>query len=187
MAGVISANGLSGPGGISFVPGTVVPANGAVVIDGATTTLAKSDDTGNLATVTVNVVGGSVQDVALPANYAVMQDGGSSINVGQYDGSASFAAVPHVTGNVGSVQLANATTRIVVDTLPVTVKNVSGSVTASGTVGVSGGVLTGITLAAATSLVSNGTALTVPVTGIFITTITPQVNASGVITGFTLS
>lgn len=187
MTGVISANGLSGPGGVSFVPGTVVPANGAVVTDGATTTLAKSDDTGNLATVTVNVVGGTVQDVALPANYAVLQDGGTSINIAQYDNSGTFAATPHASANVASAQLANATTRIVVDALPVTVKNVSGSVTASGVIGISGGALTGITLAAATSLVSNGTALTVPVTGTYTTTITPQVNASGVITGFTLS
>lgn len=184
----MAGNGISSPGnGVSFVPGTIVPSNGAVVINGSSVTLAKSDNTGGLALVTANIVGGSLIDVALPANYAVLQDGGTSINVNQFDNSGSFAATPHVASNNGSVQLANATTRIVVDALPVTVKNVSGSVTASGVIGISGGALTGITLGANISLISNGTALTVPVTGTYTSTITPQVNASGVITGFTLS
>jgi hypothetical protein len=184
----MAGNGISSPGnGVSFVPGTVVPSNGAVVVNGSSTMLSKSDNTGNLAQVTANISGGSLANVALPANYGVLQDGGSSINCAQYDNSGTIAVVPHVSGNSPSVQLANATTRIVIDALPVTVKNVSGSVTASGTIGVSGGALSGITLAASTSLVSNGTALTVPVTGTYTTTITPQVNASGVITGFTLS
>jgi hypothetical protein len=187
MTGTISANGLSGPGGVSFVPGTVVPPNGAIVTSGSTVTLAKSDNTGNLAQVTANVSSGSLTDVALPATYGVLQDGGTSINCAQYDNSGSVAVIPHVSANTPSVQLANATTRIVVDALPTSVKNVSGSVSATGTIGISGGALTGITLAASTSLVSNGTALTVPVTGTYSTTITPQVNASGVITGFALS
>lgn len=184
----MAGNGISSPGnGVSFVPGTIIPSNGAVVINGSSVTLAKSDNTGGLALVTANIVSGSLIDVALPANYGVLQDGGGSVNCAQYDNSGTFAVVPHVSANSPSVQLANATTRIVVDALPVTVKNVSGSVTASGTIGITGGALNGITLAANTSLVSNGTALTVPVTGTFTTTITPQVNANGVITGFTLS
>lgn len=101
----ISFPAISAPGGVSFVPGTIVPANGAVVINGATETI----------------------------------------------------------------------------------KNISATVSSTGTIGVAGGAVTFITLAANTSLVSNGTALTVPVTGIFLTTITPAVDANGNITGFVLS
>ncbi|MBO4120272.1 hypothetical protein J5T34_05900 [Cupriavidus gilardii] len=149
--------------------------------------LSKADNTGLQAMVTAHVANDLLESVALPADYACVQDQQTGLSVGQYDGSGSFAAVASVSGNALSLKLDNATTRIVVDALPVSVKTVNGATTAGGTIGVDQGALTGVTLGANTGIVKDGVDLTVPVTGTYTSKITPQVDANGVITGFTLS
>lgn len=57
----------------------------------------------------------------------------------------------------------------------------------SGLIRVSGGALDGLILPADAAIVQDGSPMTLPVTGTYTTTITAQVNADGVITGFTLS
>lgn len=213
---------LSYPGnGVSFVPGTQVPVNGAVVVNGGTATLAKSDNTGNLGTVTLNVSGGSIQDVALPANKAVLTDQQASININQFDSTGSFAASVAVALNVQTVTLANATTRIAANGGPVNVTNSASSKTVGaafqiaggawgavqlsaatdaivsnaggvavrgqpGTLAVAGGLLTQVTLPATVAVVQSGDALTIPVTGTYVTTVTLTISG-GLITSMVLS
>lgn len=184
----ISFPAISAPGGVSYVPGTIVPSDGAVVTNGASETLVKADGTGNLASLTLTVSGGSVQNAKLPANKAVLTDQQASIDVTQYDGSGTFAMTVAVANNAQTLTLANGTTRILVDQLPIGLQSSAGVSTGqSATIGITSGALVGLKLAANVAVVVNAVGLTVPVTGTFTTTITPQVNASGVITGFTLS
>lgn len=186
---VIVSNGTPVSLGARGLPITIVGGDGgAVVQDGDSVTLSNSDDTGNLAQVTVNITDGALANVALPSDKAVLTDQQASVNINQFDGTGSFAATVGVANNVPSFQLANATTRIVVDALSVDVKLQSGSgLSASSRINIASGVLTGVTLPTFYSLVNNGLAMSVPVTGTYTSQITPQVNSSGVITGFTLS
>jgi hypothetical protein len=190
----LATSGGSGAGnGTAFVnQGALTnvrfPAGNTLVTDGNSLPLSKEDNTGLLAMVTAHVASDTFQNVALPHNYGVVQDGEDSLNLEQYDSSGSTAVIGRVTANTVSVQLANATSRVVVDQLPLEIKSVAGVPSGfSGLIGVSGGALTGLTLPADAAIVQDGSPLTVPVTGTYTNTITPQVNADGVITGFTLS
>lgn len=183
----MAGNGISYPGnGVSFIPGAVVPSDGAIVTDGTSATLTKVDGTGNLGTVTLDVAGGSVSGAALAGNLGVVTDN-VSVNINQYDNSGSVAAAVDVLANAATFTLANATTRIVINGQSTNIRNVSGSKAVGGTIVVDQGALTGVTLAALNAMVTNNVGLQVPVTGTYTNTITPQVDANGVITGFTLS
>jgi hypothetical protein len=165
--------------------GSFVPSDGAIVEDGDTVTVEAGAASANG---TLGVTGGSLDEVTLATNAAILIDQQASVNINQYDGSGSFAATVGVSNNVPSFQLANATTRIVVDALSVDVKLQSGTgLSASSRINIAAGVLTGVTLPTFYSLVNNGLAIVVPVTGTYVDRITPQVNSAGAITGFTLS
>ena len=60
------------------------------------------------------------------------------------------------------------------------------SVSATGTFAIGGGAITNVKLPATSTIVNNGVALQVPVTGSYTNTVTPTV-ADGVITGIVLS
>lgn len=165
--------------------GTFVPSNGSVVTNGQAVIVKAGTPTANG---TLVVSGGSVTQVTVATNAALMIDQQASVNINQYDSSGSFAATVAVAANAATFTLANATTRIVVDALSVQVKLQSGTgLSASGRINIAGGVLTGVSLPTFYSLVNNGLAIVVPVTGTYVDRITPQVNSAGAITGFTLS
>jgi hypothetical protein len=189
----LATSGGSGAGnGTAFVnQGALTdvrfPAGNTLVTDGNSLPLSKEDNTGLLAMVTAHVASDVFQNVALPHNYAVLEDQGDSVAVNQYDDTGDVAMTIAVANNTPTFTLANATTRIVFDALPVDVKTAGGTTAASGTIGVNQGALTGISLPANYAVVQDATDLTVPVTGTYTTKITPAVDADGAITGFTLT
>lgn len=190
--GLATSTGSSAGNGTAFVNDGFLtnvrfPDGNTLVTDGNSLPLSKEDNTGLLAMVTTHVANDTFENVALPHNYAVVEDGYDGTMVNQFDGTGSFAMVAAVSGNAVQYTLANATTRVVVNALPTTVKTADGATTAGATVAVDQGALTGIVLGAGTGIVKDGVDLTVPVTGTYTSKITPQVDANGVITGFTLS
>ena len=171
--------------GIGTIPPVIGP--GSVVTDGETLTLTKADDTGNLATVTANVVNDVVQNVALPANQAVLTNAQAGVSTEQYNGDAGGNLAVTVAGNNQVLRLASAGQRILTDQSFVQVKLNGGSgVGVTSRINISGGVVQDVRLATSYGLVNNGFRMTVPVTGTFTGGITPQVNSAGDITGFTL-
>jgi hypothetical protein len=172
--------------GIGTVPPVIRP--GSVVTDGETFTLTKEDNTGNLATVTAHVVDGDVESIALPHNYAILQDEQTSVTVNQYNEAGGAAADVSVSNNELSLTLANSTSRIIFNLVPCQIQTVVGVNSGfGGLLQVSGGALTGITLPADAAIVQDANPMTLPVTGTYIDTITAQVDANGVLTGFVLS
>lgn len=165
-----------------------LPAGNTLVSDGNSIPLSKVDNTGLLAMVKTHVASDTFQNVALPANYGVVQDQQDSLSCEQFDNTGSFAVIGRVANNSVSVQLANATTRIVVNELPVAITSVTGVASGfSGLLAISGGALTGVTLPADAAFVQGDVAMTLPVTGTYTSKITAQVSADGVLTGFVLS
>jgi hypothetical protein len=186
-----TSSGSSAGNGTAFVnQGALTnvrfPAGNTLVTDGNSLPLSKEDNTGLLAMVTTHVASDTFQNVALPHNYAVTEDGNDGTIVNQYDGSGGVAMVAAVSQNQATFTLANATTRIVINAAPVSVKTAGGT-SAGATFDIDQGALNGVTLLPNFGLVQDGTDLTVPVTGTYTSKITPQVDADGVITGFTLS
>jgi hypothetical protein len=176
--------GISSPGnGVSFVPGTIVPSNGAVVINAGNVVLAKSDDTGNLATVRAKVSGGSLQDVALPAANAVVANGGS-VTVQNATGTTSVNAAATVTSNVLNFANFTGSATVVADAQSSSVTNNAGANSKNAAVSVTGGLLVGMKLANTTdALVSDGFTVTASGTG---TTATIHVSG-GNVTSVTLA
>ncbi|WP_447724620.1 hypothetical protein [Sphingomonas koreensis] len=169
-------------------PAPQAPPDGtALVADGSTVSI--TDTAGSpLVSGTASVDGNTLDGVALPSNAAMLTDGQASVDINQFDNSGDFAATVAVANNALTLKLANATTRIVVDMLPVDVKLQSGTgLSANGRINIASGALTGVTLPSFYSLVNNGLSMSVPVTGTYTNMITPQVDANGTITGFTLS
>ena len=173
---------------MGFLTAVRLPPQNDVVGDGATVPLSKEDNTGLLAMVTAHVPAdtNTFESVALPHNYAVIQDGQSDFNVTDFgSGGGSVAVVARVSSNNPGVQLANSTTKIAINAAPAQVT--AGSKTVGITLAVNQGAWQPFPLVNATdAIVSNGDALTVPVTGTYTTTATLTV-AGGVITGITLS
>lgn len=170
--------------------GADIPSDGAVITDGQSIPLKKADGTdfiGGATTAAAVVTAGSLSEALLPSNETILKDGQASINVYQYDGNGFFAGTVHVATNEPTIQLANATTRIIVNLGPCQVQNAGATLTVGGTYGVDQGAATPVTLAPAVGIVQDNVALQVPVTGTYTDTITPQVDTNGVITGFTLS
>lgn len=170
------------------MPITIVGGDaGSVVQDGESVTLSLSDDTGNLATVTANIVDGALANVALPSNKAVLTDQQASVDINQFDSSGSFAATVGVANNEPNFTLANATTRIIVNAGPCQVSDAAGK-TVGAVFGVDQGALEPVQLTASgDAIVSTGQALTgVAPTGTYTNTVTFTV-ANGVITGIALS
>ncbi len=186
MGTISGGPGLTSPGGVTFVPGTTVPPNGAIVTDGTAANMTNADGIGALANVTIRVSSGAVQSVTLPANKAVLTDQQPSVNINQNDNTGSFAASVSVNNNAPTFTLANATTRIAVNGGPINVINSAGSTTVGGTMGIAGGAFVGVTTSSSVAIVPSGTALAVPVTGNYTTTATVTVS-SGVVTAIALS
>lgn len=190
--GLATSQGSNAGNGTAFVnegflTNVRLPAGNALVGDGLTIPLSKEDNTGLLAMVKTHVANDVLENIALPHNYACVEDQFDDMNIEQYDGSGSVAVICHVSNNTLSVQLANATTRVVINAAPVTVKTAGGGATAGGTFDIDQGAMNGVNLASNIGLVQDAVDLTVPVTGTYTSKITPQVNADGVITGFVLS
>jgi hypothetical protein len=172
--------------GIGTIPPVFQP--GTVVTDGETFPLTKEDNTGNLATVTANVVNGQVQNIALPQNYAVIQNGQAGLVVEQANGDPGGPLSATISNNAGVLRLANLTQRVVSNLQSCNINSVVGAYSGfAGLLSVSGGVLNGITLPQDAAIVQGGNPMTLPVTGTYTNTITAQVNANGVLTGFVLS
>lgn len=162
----------------------------SIVSDGqsiALKTAVGGDFPGAPVTAGAVVAARSLSQANLPGNEIVLKDQQESVNVNQYDNTGSFAATVNVASNSLTLTLANATTRIIVDALPATIEAAGGGTSVSGTLHVSSGALAPVKLAANVGVVQDTIGLQVPVTGIYTDTITPQVDAAGVITGFTLS
>lgn len=191
--GLATSGGSNAGNGTAFVnegflTNVRLPAGNALVGDGSSIPLSKEDNTGLLAMVTTHVVNDLLQNIALPHNYAILQDQQASVTVNQYGESGGAAATVSVADNTLSLTLANSTSRIVFNLQPCVIRTVVGTETGfGGLLGVAGGALTGLTLPADAAIVQDGSPITVPVTGTYTTQITPQVNSEGVITGFVLS
>ncbi|WP_420961076.1 hypothetical protein [Brucella sp. IR073] len=165
-----------------FLTAVRLPPQNDVVGDGATKPLSKADNTGLLAMVTAHVPAdtNTFESVALPANYALIQDGVGSIDILDYgSGGGQVAGIARVSGNTGNVQLANSTTKVAINAAPCTVVDQAGK-TAGATFAVDQGNWQNFPLTNGTdALVSDGQ--TIPVTGAG-TTLTLTV-ANGVVTG----
>ncbi|MBB3411206.1 hypothetical protein FHT87_005159 [Rhizobium sp. BK316] len=158
MAGSISANGLSGPGGVSFVPGTVVPSNGAVVIDGVSSSVTASNGTTQLSTATAKVSGGSLQSLSLPAGRTVITNQAGAITVQDADGTQinCTATIVDPTGQLSYVGVPG-TGALVTNGMTVKMANNGGGGPVDGTVAITGGFINWVALAAATdTIISNG-------------------------------
>jgi hypothetical protein len=158
MTGVISANGLSGPGGVSFVPGTTVPSNGAIVTDGQTKNLTGADGSVQFGTVTLSVSGGSMQSAKLPTGSTVITSQASSVPVQDADGTsvACTATIVPQTGQLSYVGVPG-TAALVTNGMSVKVANNGGGGALNGNASIAGGFINWIALAAQTdTLISNG-------------------------------
>lgn len=162
--------------------------DGAVITDGEIVRLSKEDDTTELAKVIANVDGDALLNVALPGNKAVLTQSQADVVVEQANGDNGGPLTVNVSANNAVLRLANATQRILTDQAFVQVKLNGGSgAGVTSKVNIAAGVLTDIRLATFYGLVNNGLAMAVPVVGVYISQITPQVDSGGNITGFTLS
>jgi hypothetical protein len=138
---------------------------------------------------TLNVSNSGLQSVSvtLPST-SVRVDSGQSIGINS-GVSSSTRPLSVVNGVLQDINLAPSGAYISAAEV-VTVKNNGGTVTAPSSallLNATTGAIDQVKLPANFGIVQNAVALTVPVTGTYTNTITPQVNASGVITGFTLS
>ncbi|WMT90144.1 hypothetical protein [Pelagibacterium sp. H642] len=103
-----------------FLTAVRLPAQNDVVGNGASVIISRADNTGLLASGTANVPAdtNTFQNVALPHDYAVIQDGGT-INMLDYgSGGGQVAGTARVSANDGSVQLSNSTTKIAINAAP---------------------------------------------------------------------
>lgn len=158
MTGVISANGLSGPGGVSFVPGTVVPSDGAIVTDGQTKNLTGPDGTLQFGTVTLAVSGGSMQSAKLPTNSTVITTQATSVPVQDADGT-NVGCTPVIVPQTGQLSYIGVpgTAALVTNGMTVKMANNGGAGPVDGTVAITGGFINWVALAAATdTIISNG-------------------------------
>ena len=158
MTGVISANGLSGPGGVSFVPGTTVPSNGAVVTDGQSKALTGPDGSLQFGTVTLSVSGGSMQSAKLPTGSTVITNQASSVPVQDADGTSvsCTATIVGATGQLSYIGVPG-TAALVTNNMSVKVANNGGGGALNGNASIAGGFINWIALAATTdTLISNG-------------------------------
>lgn len=192
--GLATSTGSSAGNGTAFVSEGALtnvrfPAGNTLVSDGTTTVLSKSDNTGLLvAALPLHVVNDTLENAALPHNYAILQDQQSAVTVNNFGEVGGGAATVSVASNTLSLTLANSTSRIIFNLVPCTIKSVVGTASGfSGLLGVAGGALTGLTLPADAAIVQGGVAMTLPVTGTYTTKIAAQVSAQGVLTGFVLS
>lgn len=135
-----------------------------------------------------NVTANTLNYITLPTTIAAAV-GGATVPGGVVNsaGSDSHPATFTVAGGkVTNVKITAATTGMVDQGDAVSVQNSAGANGIVGTAQVSAGVITSVRLPAASAAISNGAALTVPVTGTYTTTATIAI-ANGVITGITLS
>lgn len=230
-----NVNGLDSHNGTAVVSGDPpviqginLPAGTAMVDAGDTVSITRADGGGApFSTAAIaRIVNGLLSSISIPVTEALLVNGQGTLNIEQFDNSGSFAGTARVANNVLTMQLANATTRTVVNALPITIRAANNK-TAGATVAIDQGALQNFPLANATdAILSNGDALEienqgqtqgvsgtvvvaagvakarlpvntamiadavaiqVSVTGVYVDTITPQVNAAGAITGFILS
>lgn len=230
MATISGGAGITTPSGVTFVPGTIVPENGAVVTDGQAKTLTGPDGSIQFGTVTMGVSSGTVT-AKLPAGKTVITDqagavpvqdadgtsinctaviaandalsyvgipgtaalvtNGLSVNVANFNGSGPLAGTASITGGfLTSVNLQSQTNTLVSNgfTTDLGTVGVSGAGSDFATVNVASGGITsvGVSFVGTKALVTNGQALTVPVTGTYTTTATLTVS-NGAVTGIALS
>lgn len=170
MTGVISANGLSGPGGVSFVPGTVVPADGAIVINGAAVNIFGTNGTSQRGTATAVVTNGALT-VTLPAGSTIITDQAGGVNVQDADSTTVNATAVIAAGsNQLSYVSVPGTAALVTSNMSVKVANNGGGGALDGNASITGGFINWIALAATTdTLISNG----------FTTDVSPTIGVSG--------
>lgn len=169
--------------------GLVVPATTALINNGVSVTVTESNGTTVVSSLSPAVVSGnSLQRVTLPATIAAAANGasvpGGVVNSAGADTHPATFTI--AGGKVTNVKITSATTAMVDQSDTVSVQNSAGANGIGGTAQVSAGVITAVRLPAASAAISNGAALTVPVTGTYTTTATIAI-ANGVITGITLS
>jgi hypothetical protein len=155
----MAGNGISSPGnGVSFVPGTVIPSNGAVVTDGQSKTLTGFDGSVQFGTVTLSVTGGSMQSAKLPSGSTVITNQASAIPVQDADGTSvsCTATIVAQTGQLSFVGVPG-TAALVTNGMSVKVANNGGGGALNGNASIAGGFINWIALAAQTdTLISNG-------------------------------
>lgn len=170
--------------------GATLPGTTTTLTHAASVAVRESDGTtivtgaGATATVSAN----TLNYITLPAGIAAA-GAGASVPGGVVNsaGTDSHPATFTVAGGkVTNVKLTAATTAVVDQSDTVSVQNSAGANGIGSVVHVANGAVTAVRLPASSAAVSNGAALTVPVTGTYTTTATIAI-ANGVITGITLS
>lgn len=162
-----------------------VPSGSAVVAGGATVAVVNSagaDSHNGTATVTA----GALTNIQMPATMGFV-DQGDNVNVFNSAGADSHVASATVAAGVVSQLKLAATVAMVDQADAVAVHNSAGTnIAGAHTAEVAVGVLTDVKLAATVAAITNAQALVVPVTGVYVTTVTVNV-ANGVVTGIVLS
>lgn len=165
-----------------------LPATAALIETGDTVGLASSLGA-NRGNVTPNINMGFLTNVQLPAQTDVVSDGASK-PLTRADNTGLLAMVtahvPSSDDTFESVALP-ATAAVVTDAGSVSIENSGGTQNVTGIATVAANVLV-VKLPASAAFVADGVGIAgAPVTGTYTNTVTPQVSAAGVITGFTLS
>jgi hypothetical protein len=164
--------------------GVKLPGTATILTDQQSSVLVNQyDDTGSAAAA-VHVTGNALTLVLANVTSRIAFQG-TPVQVSA--GSKTVPATVALTGGAWApFPLTNSTDAIVQHGDAIEVENQAESQNVVGSVVVAAGVVSA-KLPANAALVGNNVGLQVPVTGTFVDTITPQVNASGVVTGFTLS
>lgn len=121
----------------------------------------------------------------VPDNGAVVTDG-QAVTVDDLSAGSAPAELAVSGGTVTGATFTQATDAIVSNGDTVDIFNQNGSEGTNGTALVAGAIAVA-RLPPNVAMVENGIGLSAPVTGSYVDTITPDVDANGVITGFTLS
>lgn len=157
----------------------------AIVYNNLSVDVLDSNNQTLLSNCVVRAVSGKMYGVVLPTIYAAIQTG-TTIPIRSSAGVSMGTASAVVQGGAVAYAALPATSAVVSNAAAVPVRNSAGANAVSATAVIANGALAGVNLPATHALLQSGVALTLPVTGVIGTKITPTIVA-GVITGFALS
>lgn len=169
-----------------WTPGGDLPSGTAAVSDADAVNVSNSGFTASASAVAA-VTGNTLSAAVLPATVAIAK-GADAITIADASGTTAPGTLNPITaGALAGAKITAATSTINKQGDGINLQNSAGAAQGGQvTMQVAGGVAVGARMAATTSAVTNGQALTVPVTGTYTDTATVAV-ANGVVTGITLS
>jgi hypothetical protein len=163
-----------------------LPGTAALATDTGATKIANSNGGGPVDAV-FSITGGFLTSVNLAVATQTIVANGFTTGIDGYP-AQSFATMNVSASGLQSVAVTVPSTALLVQTNDsIEVENIAENQAVNGTALVNANNTLSVHLPANTALVANNSAIVVPVTGTYVTTITPTVNASGEITAFVLS